>query len=144
VSASLVVSEILGDRGQSCHRSCRDADKADEAAVWIVAERIAAEVDALAGAAVERSGDSPSAACCSCSKPSPGGVLQIGGTAVAVNGLPLVFEHLRKKGLAPESDCGDALLATVRIYHAIEPGEESAYRDALVAAYRDFCLGARN
>ena len=47
VVASLVVSDILGDRAQGCHRSARDADQADEQAVWIVAERIAAEVDAL-------------------------------------------------------------------------------------------------
>ena len=49
VSASLVVSDILGDRAKGCHRSTRNADKADEEAVWLVAERIAAEVDALAG-----------------------------------------------------------------------------------------------
>ena len=32
VSTSLVVSDILGDRGKGCHRSLRDADKADEEA----------------------------------------------------------------------------------------------------------------
>ena len=52
VSSSLVVSDILGDRAKGCHRSTRDANKADEEAVWIVAERIAAEVDVLAGVAV--------------------------------------------------------------------------------------------
>ena len=54
VSASLVVSDILGDRAKGCHRSTRDADKADEEAVWLVAERIASEVDALAGSASPR------------------------------------------------------------------------------------------
>ena len=48
VAASLVVTDILGSRAAKCHRSARDFDKADEEAVWIVAERIAAEVDALA------------------------------------------------------------------------------------------------
>ena len=47
VAASLVVTDILGDRLARCHRSARDFDKSDEEAVWILAERIAAEVDAL-------------------------------------------------------------------------------------------------
>ena len=50
VAASLVVTDILGDRVAKCHRSARDFDRSDEEAVWTVAERIAAEVDALAAA----------------------------------------------------------------------------------------------
>jgi len=142
VSASLVVSEILGDRGKGCHRSSREADQADEQAVWLVAERIAAEVDALAasGACGETSAAATaSGACCACGSPSPEGKLEVNGRSVAVNGLPLIFEHLRKKGLEPDNDCGAALLETVRIYHAIEPGEEAAYRQPLVEAYRAYC-----
>jgi len=56
-----------------------------------------------------------------------------------VAGLPLIFQHLRKKGLQADSDCGAALLETVKIYHAVDPHEESAYRDALEAAYRLHC-----
>src|SRR5512137_1192807 len=47
VAASLVVTDILGDRLAKCHRSARDFDQSDEQAVWILAERIAAEVDSL-------------------------------------------------------------------------------------------------
>ena len=63
VSASLVVTDILGDRAEACHRSTRDADRNDEEAVWLVAERIAAEVDALtaSGATVESSEAAPPA-----------------------------------------------------------------------------------
>ena len=141
MSASLVVSEILGDRGKLCHRSSRDADAADEQAVWLVAERIAAEVDALtaAGACGETSAATAGGACCVCGSPSPEGRLEVNGRSVTVNGLPLIFEHLHKKGLASDADCGDALLETVRIYHAIEAGEEAAYRQPLVKAYRAYC-----
>jgi uncharacterized metal-binding protein len=128
VGASLVVSDILGDRVTGCHRSARDAGKADEEAVWIVAERIAAEVDALlASGAASEPGEAPAAAArCACGGTSPAGNLEIGGQPVAVNGLPLIFEQLRKKGLQPDGDCGDALLEAVRIYHYIEPGLEAA------------------
>jgi uncharacterized metal-binding protein len=142
VSASLVVSDILGEQAKTCHRSTRDADKNDEASVWLVAERIAAEVDALtaSGASGEPSlAPSSGAACCSCGGPAPQGDLKINGQSVTINGLPVIFEHLRKKGLPPEDASADKLLETVQIYHAIETSEIAAYRNALVAAYRDFC-----
>ena len=142
VAASLVVTEILGDRVGKCHRSARDFDKADEEAVWIVAERIAAEVDAFATMApAEQPTDTTKAASCACSCGSPPaeGNLQVNGRAVTVNGLPLIFEHLRSRGLQPGNDSGDTLLETVRIYHAIEPAEEAAYRQPLVEAYQEYC-----
>jgi uncharacterized metal-binding protein len=141
VTASLVVSEILGDRAKGCCRSTREAGEANEQAVWLVAERIAAEVDVLtASEARGESTDAPAAgACCACSGPSPEGKLEVNGKPVTVNGLPLIFEHLKKKGLQADGDCGDALLGTVKIYHFIEPTEEAPYRDALVTAYRAFC-----
>jgi uncharacterized metal-binding protein len=141
VNASLVVSDILGDRAKGCHRSTRDADKADEEAVWLVAERIASEVDALASSVRVQSSDAPAAdgACCACSKPSQEGKLEIKGKPVAIAGLPLIFEHLQKKGLQANCESADALLETVRIYHAIDAREEADYRDALLAAYQAYC-----
>ncbi|MEN6452158.1 MAG: putative zinc-binding protein [Thermoguttaceae bacterium] len=142
VSASLVVSHILGDQARQCHRSLRDADHADEQAVWLVAEHIAAEVDALAaltGRQEQRDISQPDGACCACSKPSEDGRLEIKGQPVAVAGLPLIFQHLKKKGLHPGGDCGSTLLKTVKIYHSIDADDEADYRDALVLAYRAYC-----
>ncbi len=142
VAASLVLTEILGERLSQCHRSQRDLDKADEEAVWIVAERLAGEVDALLASAPQpQEGPASSgAACgCSCGSPPPEGQLQIGGQVVTVNGLPLIFEHLQKRGLAPGEGSADRLLETVRIYHAIQPHDEEAYRTALVPAYAGYC-----
>ncbi len=143
VSASLVVSDILGDRANRCHRSARDADKADEEAVWLVAERIAAEVDALAASSAAAEPNSVPAAGngarCACGSPAPGGTLLVGGKTVVVNGLPLIFQHLQENGLQPGNGSENKLLETVRIYHAIEPEEEAAYRTALVEAYQRYC-----
>jgi uncharacterized metal-binding protein len=147
VSVSLVVRDLLGDRVKGCHRSIRETDQSDEEAVWIVAERIAAEVDALVagGARGEPRGVSaPGAACCSCGGPSPEGTLEIHGKPVTVNGLPLIFQHLRTSGLQPDDACRDALLETVRIYHPIEPSEEDSYRNALLVAYQMFCRRQTN
>ena len=79
-----------------------------------------------------------SAACCACGSPSPEGKLEINGKSVTISGLPLIFQHLQKKGLQPGNGCADKLLETVRIYHAIDAREEAEYRDALVAAYQKY------
>lgn len=142
VAASLVVTDIVGDRVAKCHRSARDFDKADEEAVWLLAERIAAEVDALSATAPQASSTAaPQAASCGCScgSPSPEGNLKLNGKTVTVNGLPLIFDHLYKQGLQPANGSADQLLATVRIYHEIAPGEEDLYRTALATAYDDYC-----
>ena len=49
VSRALVVSDILGVKVAGCSRSSRSRGPADEEAVAVVAERIAADVDELIG-----------------------------------------------------------------------------------------------
>jgi hypothetical protein len=142
VGASLVVTDILGGPARGCHRSTRSADTADEQAVWLVAERIAAEVDALMASGVQGEASETAAnggARCACGSPSPEGKLEVGGKAITINGLPLIFQHLEKKGLQPGNGSADTLLETVRIYHAIEPEEEADYRQALADAYQRYC-----
>jgi uncharacterized metal-binding protein len=140
VAVSLVATDLLGDRLAKCHRSTRDYDKSDEEAVWILSERIAAEVDALVSTApAEPAPEGTSAASCGCACGSapPDGNLTVNGQVVTVNGLPLIFDHLYKQGVRA---CDDALLLeTVRIYHAIQPDENGAYRDALAIAYEHYC-----
>ena len=143
VSASLVVSDILGDRAKGCHRSARDADKADEQAVWIVAERIAAEVDALTASGAQGESVAPLRRNAARAVPAAAHRRKARWKWAArrspINGLPLIFQHLNKKGLQPGDSSDDALLKTVRIYHAIEPEEEAAYRQALADAYQRYC-----
>jgi hypothetical protein len=141
VAASLVAADILGERVCKCHRSAREFDKSDEEAVWILAERIAAEVDALSQAATaEQPSDAPEAASCACScgSPPPEGNLELNGKTATVNGLPLIFDDLYKHNLKPGEGCADRLLDAVRIYHEIAEGEEAFYRDALAAAYQEY------
>jgi len=142
VAASLVATDILGDRLTKCHRSARDFDKSDEEAVWILAERLAAEVDTLSNTAPaeQPTEGTQSASCaCSCGSPPTEENLLVNGRMITVNGLPLIFAHLRGQGLQPGADSADTLLETVRIYHAIEPAEEAAYRQPLVEAYQEYC-----
>lgn len=144
VAASLVVTDLLGDRVAQCHLSSRDYDQADEEAVWLVAERVAAEVDMLSATASnsEATAASPTASCgCACGAPSTVGTLKIKGKIVTVSALHLIFDHLHQQGMAPGNGSTGQLLETVRIYYAIESGEEPLYVEALAAAYQDFCRG---
>ena len=130
-----MVAEILGDRLAGCHRSQRDFDKADEEAVWLVAERIAAEVDDLLQSGRRHQEPSatdaaPAAAgVCSCGsgKPAPEGVLRVNGRDVVIPGLPLIFEQQAPAELEPGDPSGDELLAAVGIYHPISSEEQSSY-----------------
>ncbi len=142
VAASLVVTDILGRRVRKCHRSARDFDKSDEEAVWILAERIAAEVDALSQTApAGQASDAPPAApcVCACGSPPPEGNLTLGGKTATVNFLPSIFDQLYEQNLQPGEGCAGRLLETVCIYNEIPEGEEPLYRDALAAAYREYC-----
>lgn len=146
VAASLVVGDIVGERLAGCHRSARDLDHRDEETIWLVADRIAAEVDALATVVPREpapEGSSGASCGCACGDPPPEGNLALNGRTVTVQGLPLIFDHLYNRGLRPGDGCADQLLETVRIYHEILPGEDDLYRAALVASYEDYCRGSQ-
>lgn len=142
VAASLVASEVLGSRLTGCHRSSRDFDQSDEEAVWLLAERIAAEVDAIletAPTAEPRVAAGTTSCGCACGGSCAPGNLKLNGKTVTVEALPLIFDHLRRQGLAPGDAAANQLVEAVRIYHLIEPHEEGLYRTALRAAYIDYC-----
>ena len=142
VARSLVVTDILGDRAETCHRSAREFDEQHAHAVWTVAERIAAEVDALANTSAETAPTTKStdrSSGCDCGGRPAEGLLRLNGSPVTINGLPLIFDHLRQQGLEPGEGANEKVLETVRIYHAIEPHEEAEYRQALAHAYATYC-----
>jgi len=136
VNVSLVVSEILNGECAECSRSAKSQSEVDKEAVWRVSERIAAEIGALLAQNSQAECGEESEAACACTRPVPGGNLEIGGRTVTVAGLPLIFEHLAESGLAADDSSADKLLETVRIYHPIEPDEEQEYKSSLIEAYK--------
>ncbi len=145
VSSALVVTAILGTRAADCHCSCRDSGQPDKEAVWAVAERIAAEVDTVLADAEphDPAATGTTGAQCSCSSPTLGGMLMIGGAAVSIPGLALIFEQCAGRDISADAAGCAALLEAVKIYHRILPEEEAGYRSALLTAYREFRSGAR-
>lgn len=144
VSVALVVPEILKSRVGGCHCSTQALTEEDTEAVWTVAERIAAEADAILDSSSEQDTQSdgkPGSGSCSCSSPLPGGTIQLNGRKVSIAGLPLIFAQCIERGI-PADGGGDALLEAVRIYHSVPAAEEAEYESALLCAYREFRSGA--
>lgn len=142
VARALVVSDIVGPAATGCSRSRRGRSEADEKAVVAVAERIAAEVDALMAEGVRPElEDDPDADVCSCMKPVKTGSVCVRGKQVEIDALPMVFAKLTSDGMRAEESQASALLETVKMFHYIAPEEESDYKDALLAAYRAFLGG---
>ena len=145
VSAALIVSDILGTQPSGCHRSSREASRADKEAVWAVAERIAGAVDrVLADAApADAVARGTGAGQCACSSPAPGGSITVKGAKVTIAGLPLIFEQCAERSIPADAGGSAALLEAVRIYHPIRPEEEADYRSALLAGYQNFRRGTK-
>ncbi len=139
VSATLVVTDVLAQAGQktSGEVSSRRLSDDDHAAVALIAERIAQEVDHLARPGVvelpaeEQSPATPAAA-------GSGDELTVNGRQVRISALPLICERMATAGLPADEACGPRLLAVAKIYHSIVASEESLFADALAAAYRSY------
>ena len=148
MARALVVTDILGGAATGCSRSLRGRTEADQKAVATVADRIAAEVDALSGEDAEPemdagqdAGGGPDADVCSCMKPVATGSVCVRGEQIDIPALPMVFAKLASDGMRAEESQASALLETVKMFHYISPEEESDYQTALLVAYRAFLGG---
>jgi len=150
-AASLVVNELLDERGMARPQGRRRLDEAGRAAVDAAAERMAILVDELLGKPWNRRegafaetavGAGPAdqvQATCSCGSGIPVQQVSIEGQAVTLVALPLIFEELRGSGKKPEDLTGRGLLGTVAIYNPIPSGSEEAFAVALLREYTAYC-----
>ena len=142
VGTALIVSEILASAGQrtSGEVSGRRLSDDDRAAVALVAERVAGEVDRLGRPAVQAladlvDGESKSA------RPAAAAEVVVDGRTVSLSALPLILARMADAGLPDDDACGGRLLAVAKVYHPIVPAEEGLYAAALVTAYRAYLVG---
>lgn len=148
-AASIVVSELLAERGMARPEGRRRLDRAGREAVSVVAERIAALVDdvlrkeGLSPATSDAGSSAPprkeAEQTCSCGSGIPVKNLVIDGKVVEVVALPLIFRKLREAGRRPDETTARELLDTVKIYNYVRPEAEASYRDAILGAYAEYC-----
>jgi uncharacterized metal-binding protein len=148
-AASLVVSELVAECGLERPEGRRRLNGAGQKAVEVTAERLAALVDQALGkeggtpAASEAAAHEPDAehreATCSCGSGVPVTKLSIGGQAVELVALPLIFRQFRQAGRGLDEESKRELFETVKIYNAVPPEAEGSYREAVLREYAAYC-----
>ena len=145
--ASIVVNELAAEQGVGRIEGRRRLNEAGKQAVDVTAQRLAELVDQFVGKqdgttqVAESAGPQPSeakVATCSCGSGLAVNKVLIAGETVGLQALPLIFQHFREKGRAPE-DAGEDLLQTVKIYNYVPPEAEANYREAILREYAAFC-----
>lgn len=150
-AASLVITDLIAEKGLPRPHGVRRLDAAGEGVAQVVAEMLAAEVDRLLGkrrptialsemkvpsGAVEP--EAMTIATCSCGSGIPVARIHVNGRQVELIALPAIFDLLREEGRQPGDSLADELMAMVRIYNAISPEEESAIREVVLREYADY------
>jgi hypothetical protein len=155
-AASIVVSELVAERGLGKPEGKRRLNAAGLQAVDATAQELAGLVDELLGKAWDRRagsfvalGDilqpdseataSDKTATCSCSSGIPFQQVWVNGREVTLVALPLIFKQLQEAGKQPSETTGNDLLDAVRIYNPIPAGDEEQYRRILLQEYTRFC-----
>ena len=146
-TASLVISDLVAERGLGKVEGRRQLNAAGKQAVEVAAQRLTDLVDKILGTPElkvlnspvpeQGSGQSQSGGC-SCGSVIPTKKVNIGGKTVELLALPLVFQKFHDLGRSPGT-AAEELLETVKIYNQVPPEDESSYRDAIAREYATFC-----
>jgi len=149
-AASIVVSELVSERGLKQPQGRRQLDKAGQQAVSITAQQIAGTVDLLldrrwsrregefADGAIDLTVQQPKVAACSCGSGIPVQQVAVNGEIVTLIALPAIFEQFQQAGKEPCSAIAQELLDQVQIYNPVPAGQEREYQAALLREYETF------
>jgi hypothetical protein len=152
-AASVVVTDIVRERGLGQPAGSRRLNEAGMQVVTETAGRVAGLVDELLdkkwsrrkGEFIE---DAPlplaveavpkTSAGCACNTGIPLQVVAINGKPMTLIALPLLMAQFRDMGKLPSPETAQELLAQVALYNPIPAGQEPAYLEALALEYGAF------
>lgn len=146
-AASVVVNDLVAECGLARPEGRRRLNAAGQQAVEATAARLAALVDqtlgreagaAAAEAAPAEAQDQAREATCSCGSGVPVTKLSIAGQTVEVVALPLILCQFAEQGRGQDAGALRELFETVKIYNAVAPEIEDAYREAVWREYAAF------
>ncbi len=146
--ACVVVNEVVAECGLARPEGRRRLNAAGREAVEVTAARMVALVDRALGREAGASGVETAPAgshgeeregTCSCGSGVPVTKLSIAGRIVEVVALPLIFRQFAENGRGQDVKALRELFETVKIYNAVAPEVEDAYREAVCCEYTAFC-----
>lgn len=148
VSGSIVVDELLEERGLSPGRSRRELDEEGQRSAEVIAEEIADQVGRLLGrkrtveAVPVVTTTAPATAGGTCCGPGvPITQVRIGGAPVGLVALEPIFEQFCEQGRLDGAGLGEELLKTVKLYNYVPDAAEELHKAAILEEYRKFCRG---
>ncbi len=154
-AVSLVVSELVQQKGLERPRGLRRLNEAGTQVVELLAEQIADQVDLIIGRqwdrhkgeflATAQTADASTAsiqgsvqATCSCGSGIPIQKVVINGQEVTLIALPVIFQQFKEAGKTPGPASIKELMETLKIYNPIQDAEEAAYQEMLLKEYRTY------
>ena len=154
-AVSLVVSDLVLQKGLEQPKGLRRLNESGKQAVDLMAEQIADEVDQILGLQWDRrkgefampvqtdDASAPSVqetvqATCSCGSGIPIQKVIINGQDVTLIALPVMLQQFKEAGKAPSTETITELLDLLKIYNPVQPVEEQAYRDMLLQEYSTY------
>jgi hypothetical protein len=150
-AASILVTDIVTERGLDQPQGRSKLNQAGLQAVELTAQRIADKVDELLGKHWDRRAgefvelkvvselQEPVMATCSCGSGIPIQKVEINGQMVTLVALPLIFQRIHEAGKMPSRGTLKELMDTVKIYNAVPVEEEPAYLASLEREYAAYC-----
>lgn len=149
-AASIVVTELVSERGLGKLEGKRRLNEAGQQAVEATAMQVSGLVDELlkkhwnrTSGAVEKTDipivQDPVQATCSCGSGIPIQEILVNGQVVTVIALPLIFQQFHDSGKPVSQVVTKELLEAVKIYNPIPSGKDEAYVVALMHEYAAFC-----
>lgn len=155
-AASVVVSELVAEKGLAQPQGRRRLDEAGLDAVDATAQRIAELVDELLakpwdrheGSFIEASsltGTVPSTEPvlsekpCACGSGIPVSTLDVDGHEITLIALPLIFKNFREAGKLPSVSLASELLEAVKIYNPVPSEMDERYAALLLQEYARYC-----
>ncbi len=151
-AVSLVVSDLVQQKGLAQPEGLRKLNNAGRMAVDLLAEQIAIEVDQILGLQWDRrkgefampvhtnEASVPSVqetvqATCSCGSGIPILKVMINGNEVTLIALPVMLQQFKEAGKAPCTETITELLDLLKIYNPIPSEDEPIYREMLLKEY---------
>lgn len=148
-AASIVVNDIVSERGLDKPEGRRRLNAAGQQAVEATAQRLAVLVDDVLGRKGQPAStttgttsgvkEQPVQATCACGSGVPVQKLVIEGQTVEVVALPLIFEQFRNAGRVSDEATLCELMETVKVYNPVPPQAEASYRQAISREYAAYC-----
>lgn len=148
-AASIVVTELIAERGLCKPEGKRRLNMAGQQAVETTAERVAGLVDELLQKHWNRTSGTmegttmpeaqePVQATCSCGSGIPIQDVLVNGQMITMIALPLIFKQFSDSGKTVTPGTTQELLETVKIYNPIPSGSDDVYAASLAREYSAF------